>query len=338
MTTGERRSATRQLAVLLRNLHGVRCPEHLPAIDAAPQLLANRAYDVVEPLLLALDGLVSMPHVDPRLVESLRDIVEDTQHVLEPFDTANLVHGDLHFENVLWDGRAITALLDFEWARGGPPDLDLDVLLRFCAYPYLHVAEDYEALTLSKDYAPVPYWLAEDYPELFGHPHLLERVRLYCIAYDVRELLTFPPPKPPTQLSPHHPGEPARPHGAGHQPPRPAGRRARPRAPVGLQVGGGPSAGSSLSVGPARLRAPPRRRRRRSPRPVVVRCRPCRPTRPSTSSESSSTAGSIVVGVLVDGEPGVDPAVPVEVRLVVVVRAAPQAPGHEGDRPRHRCR
>ena len=205
MTTGERRSATRQLAVLLRNLHGVRCPEHLPAIDAAPQMLANRAYDVVGPLLLALDGLVSMPHVDPRLVESLRDIVEDTQHVLEPFDTTNLVHGDLHFENVLWDGRAITALLDFEWARGGPPDLDLDVLLRFCAYPYLHVAEDYEALTLSKDYAPVPYWLAEDYPELFGHPHLLERVRLYCIAYDVRELLTFPPPKPPMQLSPHHP-------------------------------------------------------------------------------------------------------------------------------------
>ncbi len=205
MTTGERRSATRQFALLLRNLHAVRCPDDLPAIDAAPQLLANREYDVVEPLMGALATLDTMPYVDPRLVARVRNIVEDTAPVLEPFDTTRLVHGDLHFENVLWDGRAITALLDFEWARGGPDDLDLDVLLRFCAYPYLHVAEDYEAQTHSRDYAPVPYWLAEDYPELFSHPHRLDRMRLFCIAYDVRELLTFPPPRPASELSPHHP-------------------------------------------------------------------------------------------------------------------------------------
>lgn len=205
MSTGERRSAIRQLAVLLRNLHGVRCPDDLPPIDAAPQLLANREYGTVEPLLTALASLRDMPYVDPRLQEALWAIVEDTRHVIEPFDTSTLVHGDIHFENVLWDGVAITALLDFEWARGGPPDLDLDVFLRFCAYPYLHVAEDYEAATLSRDYAPVPYWLAEDYPELFAHPRLLDRMRLYCIAYDVRELLTFPPPMPASQLSPHHP-------------------------------------------------------------------------------------------------------------------------------------
>ena len=35
---------------------GARAREHLPPIDAAPQLLANRAYGVVEPLLAALDG------------------------------------------------------------------------------------------------------------------------------------------------------------------------------------------------------------------------------------------------------------------------------------------
>jgi aminoglycoside phosphotransferase (APT) family kinase protein len=205
MSSGERRSATRQFAVLLRNLHQVRCPEGLPPIDAAPQLLASREHGVVAPLLLALRDLDDMPHVEARLVDAVHQLVQDTQHVLEPFDTGHIVHGDLHFENVLWDGRAITALLDFEWARGGPADLDLDVLLRFCAYPYLHVAEDYEAVTLSRDYAPVPYWLAEDYPELFADPHLLDRVRLYCIAYDVRELLTFPPPRPAAQLSPHHP-------------------------------------------------------------------------------------------------------------------------------------
>jgi hygromycin-B 7''-O-kinase len=205
MSNGERRSATRQLSLIMRNMHHVATPEHLPQFELAPQLLANRSHNATAPLLDALRDLAGAPHVDPDLVDSLVAIVEDTRHVLEPFDTSHLVHGDLTFENVLWDGRAITALLDFEWARGGPSDLDLDVLLRFCAFPYLHVAEDYEDATLARDYAPVPYWLAEDYPELFDHPSLLERMRIYCIAYDVRELQAFPPPAPPEQLSPHHP-------------------------------------------------------------------------------------------------------------------------------------
>jgi len=205
MSTGERRSAVRQLAVLLRNLHRVATPGHLPEIDAAPQLLANKEYGTVGPLLAALEQVMEMPHIDRRMVYELQEFVQVRHGVIEPFDTRHLVHGDLHFENVLWDGRAITALLDFEWARGGPADLDLDVFLRFCAYPYLHVAEDYEAVTLSRDYAPVPYWLAEDYPELFAGPDLLDRMRLYCIAYDVRELLTFPPKASATALSPHHP-------------------------------------------------------------------------------------------------------------------------------------
>jgi aminoglycoside phosphotransferase (APT) family kinase protein len=205
MTTGERRSATRQFANVLKHLHEVRTPDGLPEIDAAPQLLANTEYGVTAPLLAALDAVMEMPHIDRRMVYEVREFVEYAHDVLEPFDTTHIVHGDLHFENVLWDGRAITALLDFEWARGGPRDLDLDVLLRFCAFPYLHVAEDYEAQTLSRDYAPVPYWLAEDYPELFAVPDLLDRMRLYCIAYDVRELLTFPPKASAAALSPFHP-------------------------------------------------------------------------------------------------------------------------------------
>ncbi|MCD9622306.1 phosphotransferase family protein [Rhabdothermincola salaria] len=205
MSNGERRSAVRQLAQILRQLHQVRRPPDLPFIDAAPQLLAEREFAVVEPLARAIDLVATMPFVDPLLAEHASRFVRTTSPVLEPFDTSRLVHGDLTFENVLWDGRAITALLDFEWARGGPCDLDLDVLLRFCAYPYLHVAPDYEDDTLARDYALVPYWLCEDYPALFEHPHQLDRVRLYCIAYDVRELLAFPPPGPADQLSPHHP-------------------------------------------------------------------------------------------------------------------------------------
>jgi hygromycin-B 7''-O-kinase len=204
MTGTERRSAVRQLASILLALHRTECPRDLPAIDT-PQLLGGPGFRAVDPLLAALDRAEQLPHVDRLLIGDARQLVLDTGAAIEPFDVPTLVHGDLHFENVLWDGMTVTALLDFEWCRPGPPDLDLDVFLRFCAYPYLHVAEDYEHLTRAEDYADVAWWLAEDYPELFDYPNAFERTRIYSIAYDVRELLLFPPPRPPRELSKHHP-------------------------------------------------------------------------------------------------------------------------------------
>ena len=94
---------------------------------------------------------------------------------------------------MLWDGRAITALLDFEWARGGPPDLDLDVLLRFCAFPYLHVAEDYEAITLAEGLRRrCPTGWPRTTPSCSPTRTCSTGCALYCIAYDVRELLDVP--------------------------------------------------------------------------------------------------------------------------------------------------
>jgi aminoglycoside phosphotransferase (APT) family kinase protein len=94
-------------------------------------------------LLAAIDKAALLPNVDARLLDEVRRLVVTTADHLTPFDSPTLIHGDLTFENILWDGERITALLDFEWARQGPPDLDLDILLRFCAYPHLHVAPDY---------------------------------------------------------------------------------------------------------------------------------------------------------------------------------------------------
>src|SRR5947199_376910 len=84
-------------------------------------------------------------HVGAALIDMLVEIVRTTQRVIEPFDVPTLIHGDLTFENVLWDRDHVTGLIDFEWSRAAPADLELDVFLRFCAFPELHVAEDYEA-------------------------------------------------------------------------------------------------------------------------------------------------------------------------------------------------
>ncbi len=204
MTRDERRRAVGQLADMLRALHRFDCPDDLPTIEA-PQLLRSDTFRAVDPLLEALGRVAALPHIDAGFVDQLRDLVLSTCSVIEPFDERTFVHGDLTFENVLWDGHVVTALLDFEWSRRAPADIELDILLRFASYPYLHVAEDYEADTRAIDYAEVPYWLAEDYHELFSFPHQFERLRLYSVAYDVRELLAFPPNRPTRDLSAHHP-------------------------------------------------------------------------------------------------------------------------------------
>jgi Ser/Thr protein kinase RdoA (MazF antagonist) len=188
----------------MQAIHSVDVPSDLPEIST-PQLLAGpRAFSPVGPLLEALEQARGLEHVEERVITAAERIIRETAYTLEPWDCPTLVHGDLTFENILWDGETITAVVDFEFARAGPPDLDLDVLLRFCAFPFLHVAEDYEHLTLASDYADVPWWLAAEYPALFDRPHEFDRVRIYSIAFDVRELVRFPPERKARELSQHH--------------------------------------------------------------------------------------------------------------------------------------
>lgn len=206
LSVPQRRSAITQLAARLRLLHHCRAPA-VAELHTQPQLLdhARTGEGAVRGLRAAIRRACELEHIDRRKMEELDALVAATADCLEPFDADTLVHGDLTFENMLWDGSQLTALLDFEWARRGPPDLDLDVLMRFVAYPFLHVAPDYEHRTLARDYGDVPVWLAEDYPELFDVPRQFERVRLYSIAWDVQELLRFPPCAPAHELNENHP-------------------------------------------------------------------------------------------------------------------------------------
>ena len=95
------------------------------------------------------------------------------------------MHSDLTSENVLWDPaqRRVTA---HPRLRVGPPRPGRPRPRRAApaAWPYLklHVAADYEHLTKHEDYAEVPWWLSESYPELFSFPRQLDRVRIYAIA------------------------------------------------------------------------------------------------------------------------------------------------------------
>ncbi|HLZ27264.1 MAG TPA: phosphotransferase [Chloroflexota bacterium] len=133
----------------------------------------------------------ALPFVDTGLVHAAVEFA--VQRVpLFADDPRQLVHTDLHWENLMTDGRSLTAILDFERAQSAAADLELDVLLRFSHRPHLPVAPDYEASLQAADFRQVPTWLAEAYPELFASPHLRERLEVYAVVHDLRQGIQFP--------------------------------------------------------------------------------------------------------------------------------------------------
>jgi aminoglycoside phosphotransferase (APT) family kinase protein len=105
-------------------------------------------------------------------------LVHEYASALDPFDNTTLVHGDLTFENILWDGRKVT-MLDYEWSQGAPPDVDLDILLRCCALPFLHVASRVRAAADPRDLPKRSRVAGAGNPVLFEVPRLGARLMLY---------------------------------------------------------------------------------------------------------------------------------------------------------------
>ena len=139
--------------------------------------------------------------MDPGVFHAAAERLADTRTYLDD-EVTTLVHGDLHLQNVLSAGGELTGVLDFEWTRPGPPDLDLDIFLRSIADPSLHLRGGGESALHRRDFEEVVGWLRTAYPDLFAHPHLAERLWVYRLAYDVRDLLD----RPGGDLdSPHHP-------------------------------------------------------------------------------------------------------------------------------------
>ncbi len=204
LTERQREDAVHAMASRLAAIHRTEAPPDLPPMDSAPQLLAVGAADPTGPVLAALRRASRLEHVDPALIATAAAMVEKLSPALAPFEATTLVHGDVTFENILWHDDEVVALLDVEWARPGPRDLDLDILLRCCAFPDLHVGEEHVGETHAEDYLEVPWWLGAAYPELFEFPRQIDRVRIYSIAYDVRDLLADPPKGPPRHLPDRH--------------------------------------------------------------------------------------------------------------------------------------
>ncbi|WP_406059813.1 aminoglycoside phosphotransferase family protein [Streptomyces sp. NBC_01077] len=203
---GERRKATAQLADVLRALHTWQPPEpvrnllvgHLHSRPTGPEALVGA--DLCPLPVERAQALAAHASPTPGLglvAARLAELAGLDPYLEEP---QGVVHGDLHFANLLWDKGRITAVLDFEWVRLGPPDLDLLSLLRSVDWAGSGDAE----LLSPQEMTRLLGRLAADYPELFAHTDLAHRLWLYQLAYTVRELYTWPPAMP-DETAPDHP-------------------------------------------------------------------------------------------------------------------------------------
>lgn len=196
LSVDERRAVIRQHAQILEALHAWRPPPGVsealrrrPLVD--PDEPATIVGADVNPLPISRASLLveparRLPFVDPGVIDAVADRFQELR-TSDPFLTDDLVvvHGDASTANLLWHHGRVVALLDFEWVRWGPCDLELSPFIGFMGG---------RSVVLS--------WLEEDYPRLFGHPDLVERLWLYHLAGALRGVIVWPPRRPEDALRP----------------------------------------------------------------------------------------------------------------------------------------
>lgn len=196
LSGSQRRDAVVSLAGALKALHGWTPPSVVRAALRPTALVPAVVPDdivgagimplPVPRVFSLLDWLEEQPGMDRHLAGQVRMRIGELGPLVSDaeFDDGLVVHGDAHLANVLWHHGRLAALLDLEWARLGPPDLEFEAICRDDpdiqprASPYAAPASD----------VPVLAWLRAGYPELFGREHITERVWLYDLCFQVRQL------------------------------------------------------------------------------------------------------------------------------------------------------
>jgi aminoglycoside phosphotransferase (APT) family kinase protein len=207
MPHAQLRPIARAFADVLRALHAWTPPDDVLAqlrahdFDAGPVARDITGHDLLplpaprwEPLV---DHAVTMPFVDPGVVRACAARLHELR-AHDPFVGAcsSVVHGDANFANALEHDGQLTALLDYEWARLGPPDAELVSFVR---------AAGYWRGEPRAERPPVIAWLRDDYPELFAAPGLRERVWVTELTYILRQLVVWPMDRPAAEQPDEHP-------------------------------------------------------------------------------------------------------------------------------------
>lgn len=178
LSIAETRALFRQFAGIWKALH-----DWKPSADLARTLSERPRLDLQIPesawqsdlvplpigrIAAIVDVASRVPHVDGALIKAASERIHSLA-LHDPFTDdakhASVIHGDATVGNILVEGGRITGLIDFEYARMGPRDLELLSPVLFASAYGLD-------------------WLRADYPELFEGSDIRERLWLYelCCA------------------------------------------------------------------------------------------------------------------------------------------------------------
>lgn len=206
MSEATLRDIIAQLSTALAALHAWTPPpdverlltEHEQVVPLSTQNVVDVALIPlpVPRLLQLIEAARSLPHVDGSVLDLLLERTGELA-LSDPFTKLwpHVIHGDAVFTNVIVNHGRIAALLDFEWVRQGPRDLELMSLVR--------MLED-ARVEHGPSIPPVLDWMRQDYPQMFATPDLDQRLWLYAIGYTIRGMVFWPPYAPENELYPTH--------------------------------------------------------------------------------------------------------------------------------------
>ena len=90
------------------------------------------------------------------------------------------IHGDLHFDNVMYDGDKLS-ILDFERSLVGPIDYDFRILAMCEYYPWKWASASTDMITVESDYQGLMKMILDNYEELRNIPNIEKRLNYYLL-------------------------------------------------------------------------------------------------------------------------------------------------------------
>ena len=91
-----------------------------------------------------------------------------------------LIHGDLHFDNFIFDGTNLY-LLDYERCKVAPIDYDFRILNTCKTTQWLWASAKTDMLAATYDYQDLIEMFLENYEELNNIPYINERLEFYSL-------------------------------------------------------------------------------------------------------------------------------------------------------------
>lgn len=183
---GQKENFIRQICEQMKIFHSIKFDKYSPQ--------RPKEFDT---LLEAIDWQTNLDDVDLKDLddttrgnfEKVRQFYEDNKMILDERDTAVFVHNDLHFDNILYEGDQVTGIIDFDFTRQLAKDYELWHIVDFFLVPKYYLGtEELEQIWKGFELGNELKLFKKYYPELFDHPDLTDRLRLYFIDQIVSDL------------------------------------------------------------------------------------------------------------------------------------------------------